>query len=77
MNILDIIERLNKLEEENRALKSILEENKTMRYYSNDNILITDYSIHFNPCDSCLNSPRNGGSGMCCCSLPQPFTSIT
>jgi hypothetical protein len=30
------------------------------------------YANNVSPCDSCSNSPKNGGNGICCCTLGSP-----
>ena len=64
------------------------EENKTLEDFDIDwafgDPVTYDYSQirlnSINPykvCEGCANNPQNGGSGFCCCSLPQTFTNIT
>ena len=33
---------------------------------------IDNYTISNSPCDHCSNSPKNGGSGICSCTLNPP-----
>ena len=61
------------------------EENKTLEDFDTDwafrDTTTYDYSqvksysfSPYNVCEGCSNNPQNGGSGICCCSLPDMYT---
>ena len=82
--VVDIVEKEGKEEDVSLNLKSEIEKIKIKD--TNDKVSLSDFKLvtslfeltaieepfSFSPCQNCSNNPKNGGSGICNCTLGLP-----